>query len=253
LLTGVKHRFPPGCADERKDEIAATKLRLGVDPFTSELAKKRRKVMRTTKLWNPGLAILALAALSILVAPIAKAQCGAAHNSGGLSPALKSLQEQALQGDENTASQAVPSESQSEPRKSSSVSILGLWKMVLFAGAELNDVGFEQFSAGGTELVNDAGRFNAGNNFCVGAWKQVGPRSYDIVHPFFLFDGNNAIGVSIERAHFLVSQDGNRFTGTWTQDNYDLSGTLIPGNHFDGTMVGTRIAPDLEYPFPLPL
>jgi len=73
------------------------------------------------------------------------------------------------------------------------------------------------------------------------------------VHPFFLFEGMNAIGVSIERAHFLVSRDGNRFTGTWTQDNYDLTGTLIPGTHFDGTMSGTRIAPGLAYPFPLPL
>jgi hypothetical protein len=86
--------------------------------------------------------------------------------------------------------------------------------MVLYAGGQLNDVGFEQFSAGGTELVNDVGPFNAGNNFCIGAWKQVGPRSYDVVHPFFLFDGNNAIGVSIERAHFLVSQ-GNVASGPY--------------------------------------
>jgi hypothetical protein len=209
--------------------------------------------MRTTKLRNPGLAILALAALSILVAPLANAQCGVTHNSGGLSPALRSLQEPAMQGDEPSASQAVPPLPQPGARNSSEATILGVWKMVLYAGGELNDVGFEQFSAGGTELVNDVGAFNAGNNFCIGAWKQVGPRSYDLVHPFFLFDGTNAIGVSIERAHFLVSQDGNRFTGTWTQDNYDLSGTLVPGNHFNGTMVGTRIAPDREYPFPLPL
>lgn len=73
------------------------------------------------------------------------------------------------------------------------------------------------------------------------------------MHPFFLFDGMNAIGVSIEKAHLIVNRDGNSFTGTWTQDNYDLSGTLIPGTHFDGTASGTRIAPGLEYPFPLPL
>jgi hypothetical protein len=100
---------------------------------------------------------------------------------------------------------------------------------------------------------NDAGPFNAGNNFCIGTWKQVGPRSYDLVHPFFIFDGSNAIGVSIERAHFLVSPDGNTFTGTCTQDNYDLFGTLIPVTHFDCTMNGTRIEPLLDYPFPLPL
>jgi hypothetical protein len=209
--------------------------------------------MRTTKLRNPGLVILALAALSIVVAPLAKAQCGAAHNSGGLSPALRNLQGLAVQGDENAASQAVPPDSQAGARNGSAATILGFWKLVAYSGGELNDVGFEQFSAGGTELVNDVGAFNAGNNFCIGAWKQVGPRSYDVVHPFFLFDGSNAIGVSIERAHFLVSQDGNRFAGTWTQDNYDLSGNLVPGFHYDGTMVGTRIAPDREYPFPLPL
>lgn len=208
--------------------------------------------MRTTKLRNLGIASLALVVLSMVVAPIAKAACGA-HSSDGLSPALRSLQEPAMQGDESAPSQAVPPQSQAGARNGSEASILGFWKLVAYSGGELNDVGFEQFSAGGTELVNDVGAFNAGNNFCVGAWTQVGPRTYDVVHPFFLFDGNNATGVSIERAHFLVSKDGNRFTGTWTQDNYDLYGNLVPGFHFDGTMVGTRIAPGREYPYPLPL
>jgi hypothetical protein len=221
-------------------------------PPASELTTKRRKVMRTTKLRNPGLVILALAVLSILVAPNAKAACGA-HNSDGLSPALRSLQVPAMQGDEPSASQIVPPESQAGARNGSEATILGMWKIVAYSGGELNDVGFEQFSAGGTELVNDVGAFNAGNNFCVGAWKQVGPRSYDLVHPFFIFDGTNAIGVCIVKAHFLVSRAGNTFTATWSQDNYDLYGNLIPGTHFDGTQTGTRIAPDLEYPWPLPL
>jgi hypothetical protein len=72
--------------------------------------------MRATTLRNPGLPILALGALSIVVAPLANAQCGAAHNSSGLSAALRSLQEPALQGDENAASQAVPPESQAGAR-----------------------------------------------------------------------------------------------------------------------------------------
>jgi len=97
------------------------------------------------------------------------------------------------------------------------------------------------------------GLFNAGNNFCIGAWTKVGPRSYDLVHTFYLFDGANAIGVSIEKSHLVVSRDGNRFSGTWNQDNYDLYENLISGTHFDGTIRGTRIAPGLEYPFPLPL
>jgi len=210
--------------------------------------------MRTTRLRNPRLVNLALITLSILVAPIAKAQCGAAtHNGNGLSPALRSLHEPSAQGHESDSYQTASPEVQGDAKSASTASVLGLWKAVFYSGGELNDVGFEQFSAGGTEFINDVGAFNAGTNFCVGAWKQIGLRSYDIVHPFFLFEGNNAIGVSIEKAHLIVSRDGNRFTGTWTQDNYDLSGALVPGTHFDGPMTGTRIAPGLEFPFPLPL
>lgn len=210
--------------------------------------------MRNLKLKNSTLAISGLVALSILIAPIAKAACGPAAHSGDASSSESSSIPQAMAlMEQDDSSQAPSPDTQSERRNDSTGSILGLWKFVLYAGGELNDVGFEQFSAGGTELANDAGAFNAGNNFCVGAWKQVGPRTYDLVHPFFLFKGLNAIGVSIEKAHFLVSRDGNRFTGIWTQDNYDLTGNLIPGTHFDGTMSGTRIAPGTEYPFPLPL
>jgi|HubBroStandDraft_6_1064221.scaffolds.fasta_scaffold16758_4 hypothetical protein len=210
--------------------------------------------MRTAMLNRPRLVYLALAALSILVAPVAKAECGAvAHKGGGLSPAVRSLAEPAVQEEESDSSQAASPDADHDRKNDSTATILGMWKMVLYARGELNDVGFEQFSAGGTELVNDVGAFNAGNNFCIGAWKQVGSRSYEVVHPFFIFEGLNAIEVSIEKAHFLVSGDGNRFTGTWTQDNYDLTGTLIPGTHFDGTMRGTRIAPGPEFPFPLPL
>ena len=118
-----------------------------------------------------------------------------------------------VQMEQNDSYQAPSPDSQAEQRNDSTASILGLWKMVLYAGGELNDVGFEQFSVGGTELVNDPGAFNAGNNFCIGAWKQVRPRSYGLVHPFFIFEGMNTIGISIEKAHFLVSRDGNRFTG----------------------------------------
>jgi hypothetical protein len=210
--------------------------------------------MRITKLRKQILVCLALIALSILAVPAVKAQCGATARKGtALAPELKSLQEPAAQNEEDLSDRAGSPEARTEEKNDSIVSILGFWKMIAYSGGVLNDVGFEQFSAGGTELVNDVGAFNAGNNFCMGAWKQVGPRSYDIVHPFFLFDGTNAIGVSIEKAHIVVSQDGKRFKGTWTQDNYDLSGNLTPGFHFDGTVTGTRIAPGLEFPFPLPL
>jgi hypothetical protein len=208
--------------------------------------------MRSVRLRRVGLTNLALLALSILVAPAAKAQCrAAAHNGNTLAPELRSLQEPAAQDGEDFSDQAGSPEAQGE--HNSSATVLGLWKKVYYSGGALNDIGFAQFSAGGTELLNDVGAFNAGNNFCIGAWIKVGPRSYELVHTFYLFDGTKAIGVSIEKSHLVVSRDGNRFRGTWNQDNYDLYGNLIQGTHFDGTITGTRIAPGLEYPFPLPL
>ena len=209
--------------------------------------------MRITKLTKQLLVNLALIALSILAVPVVKAECGAAHKGNALAPDLKSLQEPAPQNEEDFSDQAGAAKAQADEKQESKASILGFWKEVLYSGGELNDVGFGQFSAGGTELVNDVGAFNAGNNFCMGAWKQVGRRSYDVVHPFFIFDGTNAVGICIVKYHLIVSRDGKRFHGIWTQDNYDLYGNLAPGTHYDGTITGTRIAPGLEYPFPLPL
>jgi hypothetical protein len=210
--------------------------------------------MRTIRLRRVGLTNLALLALSILVAPAIKAECGAAaHNGATLAPELRDLQEPAAQDDGDFSDEVGSPQARDEEKHDSRVTVLGLWKKVYFSGGVLNDIGFAQFSAGGTELLNDVGPFLPVNAFCMGGWTQVGRRSYDLLHTFYISDGKNAIGVSIEKSHFIVSRDGNRYRGTWTQDNFDLSGNLIPGTHFDGRIRGTRIAPGLEYPFPLPL
>jgi hypothetical protein len=217
-------------------------------------SKRKENIMRTKKVRKPRLANVALLALSILVAPAVKAECGAAaHNGATLAPELRNLQEPAAQDEGDFSDDVGSPQAQGEEKHDSRVTILGLWKKVYFSGGVLNDIGFTQFSAGGTELLNDVGPFLPVNAFCVGGWKKVGPRSYDLVHTAYVFDGKNAIGVGIEKSHLVVSRDGNRFRGTWTQDNYDLYGNLVPGFHFDGTIRGTRIAPGLEYPFPLPL
>jgi hypothetical protein len=200
-------------------------------------------------------ASIALIALSTLAAPGVKAQCRAAARDGGtFAPELRSLQEPDALDDQDFSDPAGSPEALDQEKNDSKATILGLWKEIYFSGGVLNDVGFGHFNAGGTELINDVGALDAGNNFCIGAWKKVGPRRYDIVHPFFIFDdsGKKAIGVAIEKADIVVSRDGNRFRGKWTQDNYDLSGNIIPGFHFDGTARGTRIAPGLPFPFPFP-
>jgi hypothetical protein len=194
---------------------------------------QKENFMRTTRLRNPGLVNLALITLSILVAPVAKAQCGtAAHNGNRLSPQLRSLQEPAAQGEDDFSDQPGSPVAQDKENDDSRPTVLGLWKKVYFSGGTLNDIGFAQFNAGGTELLNDVGAFNAGTNFCMGAWKKTGPRSYDLVHTFFVLDGLNAIGVSIEN-HISPSAG----TGTGSRESGLRITTTYPGNSSRGSIL----------------
>jgi hypothetical protein len=215
----------------------------------------KENLMRTTKLSQRMAAGLAVIALSILAAPALKAQCVArARNGGTFAPELRSLQEPAALDQEGSSDQAGSPEALDQDKKDSNVTILGLWKNIYFAGGALNDVGFRQFNAGGTELLNDSPVPDGRNNFCVGVWKRVGARTYDLLHTFLVFDssGKKPIAIAIEQSRIIVGRDGNTFRGTWTQDNYDFSGNVMPGFHFDGTVTGERIAPGLRFPFPFP-
>jgi hypothetical protein len=178
-----------------------------------------------------------------------------AHNGDAMFvPGIESMQELAALDQEDSSYQAGPLQESDGEKDDSRITVLGLWKKIWFAGGALNDVGFAHFNAGGTELINDVGALNGANSFCIGAWKKVGRRSYELVHPFFVFDdsGKKVIAVAIEKSSLVVSRDGNTFRGKWTQDNYDLSGNLIPGFHFDGAIIGTRITPGSSFPFPFP-
>jgi hypothetical protein len=217
---------------------------------------RKENIVRTTKLRKRLSATLAVIAMSILAAPGIKAECVArARNGGTFAPELRSLQEPSAPDQEGSSDQTGSPEALYQEKHDSNITLLGLWKKIYFAGGVLNDVGFAQFNGGGTELLNDTAPPNWGSNFCMGAWKRVGARSYDLVHTFFVFDSpaQKPTAIGIERSHLIVGADGNTFTGTWTQDNYDFSGNVLAGFHVDGTIIGTRIAPGLQFPFPFPL
>ena len=181
---------------------------------------------------------LAVLALSIFSATSTSAQCVAhPHTGNTLASDFRGLQEPAAQDLQGFSGQLSPSESLDTERDDSEVTVLGLWKKIYYAGGDLNDVGFAQFNAGGTELLNDSPVPDGGNNFCMGSWKKIGHRRYALVHPFLLFDasGKKPMGVSIERSELIVSRDGNTFTGTWNQDNYDFLGNAHSKDPFRGS------------------
>jgi hypothetical protein len=56
--------------------------------------------------------------------------------------------------------------------------------------------------------------------------------------------------VIVIRMSVQISRHPPRSWGTWNQDHYDLSGNLIGGTHCDGMIIGARIVPGADYPFP---
>ena len=206
--------------------------------------------MKTIKLNQGIVTSVAVIALSLIAAPVINAQCAGQARSGGTAgPALSSPEELTALDQVGAADQSGASELQNAAQ-SDSVTITGLWKHSYFTGGVLFDIGFRQFNAGGTELLNDSFVPDGGNNFCMGSWRRVGRRTYEVVHPYFLFSGSQPTGIAIERAHIIVAPDGNTFSGTWSSDNYDFAGNLVSGTHSQGTLSATRIVAGLPFPFP---
>jgi hypothetical protein len=210
--------------------------------------------VNSTKLTQRMVTSFAAIALSILAGPAAEAQCGpTARNANMVAPGLESLQNPGEMGQEGLPEQDGSPQAQDQEANSSHVTVLGFWKKLEYVGGVVVDIGFAQYNAGGTELTNDTGPSGGGNNFCMGAWKRIGRRTYEQVHTAFVYDtSGRAVAIGIERSCFTLSRDGNTFAGKWNQDNYDFSGNVLPGTHFEGTLTATRIAPGLPFPFPFP-
>jgi hypothetical protein len=142
-----------------------------------------------------------------------------------------------------------------EPRSGSKhPSITGLWRTVYVSGGAVINVGFNIWHSDGTEWALDSLAPPFQGNTCAGVWERIGRRTYRTVHPAFNYDaaGLSVVGIFIERVKITVDADGDRFEGTFTFDNYDFQGNLLPGS-VAGTVTGTRITVGAPFPFPIPL
>jgi hypothetical protein len=125
-------------------------------------------------------------------------------------------------------------------------SIVGLWNAhFLLANGDLYDESFQQFHSDGTEMMLSRGLPPPLGNVCVGVWKQ-NDRTYKLRHMAWTWDANgNYISIFVLEATLRVNRRGNRYTGSWTANNLSpLTGQPLPGEHFEGTVSGTRITAD---------
>lgn len=98
----------------------------------------------------------------------------------------------------------------------------------------------------GTELMN-SGRPAPDGDFRMGVWKKAGKNTYQLNH--FAWGGNdttnapsgigNPTGPTRIVEQGSVSPDGKHYTGTFTRDAYDTSGTQIA--HIVGVITATRV------------
>jgi hypothetical protein len=112
------------------------------------------------------------------------------------------------------------------------------------------DAGYSQWHSDGTEIMNSGGRTPNTGNFCLGVWAKVGPRQYKLNHFGISWDPTKGpmgptgpvgelIGPASIKENVWLSDDGQRFAGTFSIDQNDEAGNLLV--HLQGNITGTRI------------
>ncbi len=117
--------------------------------------------------------------------------------------------------------------------------ITGLWFTTFTIGGQTVDQGFGLWSSDGLEILNDNPP-PASGNVCLGTWVKTGPNDYKLYHPSWTFDNNgNVNGMAIIHESITLAADRESYKGSFTIDVVTLAGA--PVQHLAGSISGTRI------------
>jgi hypothetical protein len=187
-----------------------------------------------------GTIVLGLIVLATVFAANANAECG---NLKG-----PKLQPQAWDAVSNPASLLLVNDQQSgDP-------IVGMWHAVFTAkgngpdgppdGTPIDNA-LVVWHADGTEIMN-SGRPPQDGNFCLGVWENLRTSGYKLNHFALGNDTANApsgignpAGPTNIRENVFLSRDCKSYSGTFTLDAYDTSGSVAA--HIVGVITATRI------------
>jgi hypothetical protein len=123
--------------------------------------------------------------------------------------------------------------------------IVGMWAFTMTPTAGPGDFGYQQWHSDGTELMNSGGRAPASENFCMGVWRQTGTGRYHLNHQALSYDaGTGQLNARVTiKEDVLLDPTGNSFTGSFTLDVYDPSGTTQVA-HQQGQVSAQRVRPN---------
>ena len=179
---------------------------------------------------TPIIGTLAVLFLGMVFVSSAAAQCGMPSIAGTIQP-------QSWRGAPEPRRTEAPEVADSE---GTNQRIVGFWKFkfVLPDGTVI-DNGFAQWHSDGTEITNSS-RPPATGNFCLGVWEKGGRSRFELNHFALSWDpSGNFIGPAQLREDVTVNHKADRYEGTFTIDQYDVSGNLLA--HVEGTVTATRI------------
>lgn len=126
-------------------------------------------------------------------------------------------------------------------------SVVGLWKSTHFLGTgpDVYDQTYQQFHADGNENMLSRGLPPALGNVCLGTWQRVGPRTFKLKHVAWNWNPDGSFAGTFQMAVTLrLNQSADKYSGTWSAENFDPAGNLIPELNADGIVEATRIGVD---------
>jgi hypothetical protein len=210
----------------------------------------RRKPMKTNlRKFAPGFGMLVVA---LLLTPVSRAACGSVDLTRVLH---MPVHPQAIGPASQLARFGIADEggrgNYSDP------AIVGFWHVKFVSEGSTGipdnteiDAGYSQWHSDGTEIMNSGGRAPVTSSFCLGVWKSTGYHSYKLNHfaaswdptPTATAPNGTLVGPAQIQEEITLSQGDDKFTGTFTIDQYDENNNLLA--HVVGTIAGTRITAD---------
>jgi hypothetical protein len=122
-------------------------------------------------------------------------------------------------------------------------SIVGLWSFKMTSGGQTVDFGYQEWHSDGTEILNSGSRAPASGDFCMGAWTQTAPSRYHLNHYPLVVDNNGVLQARVVlKMDVTVDPSGRTFSGTFTQDVFDATGTRKIAPTLTGPVTATRVS-----------
>jgi hypothetical protein len=122
-------------------------------------------------------------------------------------------------------------------------SIVGLWSFKMTSGGQVVDFGYQEWHSDGTEILNSGTRAPATGDFCMGAWTQTAPSRFHLNHYPLVVDNNGTLQARVVlKMDVTVDPSGKMFSGTFTQDVYDATGTRKIAPTMTGPVTATRVS-----------